>query len=391
MRRSNFFIKLISIAIFLVLICYIGYTAYDAHTNAFRTSSVYTTIVEDSAPVKGYIVRDEYIISGSGSTSLLVQDGEKISYEQHVAASYADNSHLTFEDELSALKVRKQQIEDILSGNNSGKTVNNYITELSYSVSRGNIAAADELVFEIEASIFKKYGGMTEKELQAELSSISAQITDLKASLSLGASYISANKPGIFSHVTDGYENITSDNLNNLMVASYDQLFKSDSELTQNAIGKIITGIKWYYAVLLDNETSAKLETGKSYNMLFEDISNLTVQMEVESISFDDAGKRVVVFSSNKHLQDISSLRELKGTIIFDSYSGIKVTKSAVYADDDGTNYLYILRILQAKRVNIKILSETEDYYIIENDGSIPLNAEIIIKANDLYDGKVVQ
>ena len=393
MRRSNFVIKLISFALFIVVACYMGYALYDAYVNEFRTSAVYTVTIEDSLSVSGYVVRDEYIIDGgeAGGSVALAGDGEKVAKGQPVAASHADASFLSLRDELSELEARKEYMEHILAGDDGEESIMSYITELSYAVSRGDVAGAWEILPDIEAAVLKTYDGMTADELRAEISSVNAQIAEINSRLSSGASYIYAAETGVFSSVTDGYEYLTTADMNNLSVAAYERLFGQEPAESPNAAGKIITGITWYYAVMLDNESAAKLEAGGTCDIFFEDVRSEPVTMEVQSVSYDDAGRRVAVFSSNKNLAEFADARELSGKILFDSYDGIRVAKSAVYTDEDGTTYLYILRILQAKRVDVNILSEEEDYYIIENDGSIPESAEIIVKANDLYDGKVVQ
>ena len=117
MRRSNFFIKLLSIALFLVLVCYIGYTVYDGYTNEFRTSAVFEVTIEDTMPVSGFVARDEYVISGNGgNTAVLIREGEKVSNGQSVAANYSDSEHLLIRDEISSLEARKLRIEQLQDG-----------------------------------------------------------------------------------------------------------------------------------------------------------------------------------------------------------------------------------------------------------------------------------
>ena len=176
-----------------------------------------------------------------------------------------------------------------------------------------------------------------------------------------------------------------------MSVTKYNELFGGGAQDVSDAVGKVITGLSWQYAVLVDESAAEKIKAGETYDILFEDISSEPISMTAETVSYSDSGKRAVVFSTNKYLQEVAGVRELEGTIIFDSYDALRVSKSAVHTDSDGVTYVYILRILQARRIDVTIISEHEDYYLIEKDGSIPANAEIIVKAKDLYDGKVVQ
>lgn len=391
MRRSNFFIKLLSIALFLVLVCYIGYTVYDGYTNEFRTSAVFEVTIEDTMPVSGFVARDEYVISGNGgNTAVLIREGEKVSNGQSVAANYSDSENLLIRDEISSLEARKLRIEQLQDGS-ALSSAENSVLQLRYAVSCGDIVSADDIISELEAVLFEKYDGMTREELSEELTAIESEIASLTAQLNSGASYIYASAGGTFSHVTDGYESISSADMTNLSVTKYNELFGGGAQDVSDAVGKVITGLSWQYAVLVDESAAEKIKAGETYDILFEDISSEPISMTAETVSYSDSGKRAVVFSTNKHLQEVAGVRELEGTIIFDSYDALRVSKSAVHTDSDGVTYVYILRILQARRIDVTIISEHEDYYLIEKDGSIPANAEIIVKAKDLYDGKVVQ
>lgn len=401
MRRSNFFIKLISVAMFIVILCYIGYNVYDTSKNILRTSAVYNITVQDTAEISGYIIRDEYIITGADKNcSVLVKDGEKLSKNQNVAANYSNSSYLSLEDQLNNLQQRSEYIQNALSGESFAPAADDSVIALSYAASRGDAESAENILLDLEASVLKKYSGMSLSDLRDELSDISVQIKDLKARLSAGASYISASESGIFSSSADGYENLSSSDVLGLTVASYGHLLDNKHNVSENTVGKIITGITWYYAVIVDKELAANIEEDEVCSVIFPDILDEPVKMTASYIGPPDMGKCVLVLSCNKFIQDFAAVRSIEGTIILDSYDGIRVAKSAVHTDSDGVSHLYILRIFQAKRIDVTILSEEDDYYIISPIGTsysdkkeitIPSSAEIIVKANGLYDGKVVQ
>jgi hypothetical protein len=94
-------------------------------------------------------------------------------------------------------------------------------------------------------------------------------------------------------------------------------------------------------------------------------------------------------------LSDIAAFRELTADVIFSTYSGIRVPKEAVRLDEDGATCIYILSGLRAELVPVDILYEGDDYYIVQSGSesatSLRVGSEIIVKANDLYDGKVVR
>jgi len=120
--------------------------------------------------------------------------------------------------------------------------------------------------------------------------------------------------------------------------------------------------------------------------------------MTVYNVSSPSDGKSVVMFTSNKYISDIAALRTLSGTIHSDEISGILISKDIISYDEEGNPYVYILAGLQARKVNIKINYETDNFVLAEeklnrSDDSVLLRvgAEIIVSAKGLYDGKVVK
>ena len=86
-------------------------------------------------------------------------------------------------------------------------------------------------------------------------------------------------------------------------------------------------------------------------------------------------------------------LRQQSAEIVFTSYSGLRVPKSAVRVENGQTG-VYILEGTLAKWKPITILHDTGESYVAALDTSSTDNLwpgdELIINAKNLYDGKVV-
>ena len=130
--------------------------------------------------------------------------------------------------------------------------------------------------------------------------------------------------------------------------------------------------------------------------------------MTVYSIGDAEDGKVVVVFSSNRHLNETSLLRSQNVSVIYASYTGFRIPKEALRMDGD-QYYVYRINGVQIRQAKVEILAETEDYFVVwqgesvDQDGNSVDQSElekakqirdgdtIVIRGTGLYDGKVIQ
>jgi hypothetical protein len=85
----------------------------------------------------------------------------------------------------------------------------------------------------------------------------------------------------------------------------------------------------------------------------------------------------------------------LTADVEFTSYSGLYLPEEAVYHDSIDGPYIYLLTGQQAEKVYVEILCETAGGYVArdgaENGTVLREGSDVIVKAEDLYDGKVVK
>ncbi|MDR3209921.1 MAG: hypothetical protein LBT36_04765, partial [Oscillospiraceae bacterium] len=118
MRRSDFFLKLISGALFLTLASYIGFSLYHTAKNPFLTTAALRYTVEELGAAEGYIVREETRIAGEGALSVpAAEDGARVAAGSLLANVYAETSSLAGAGELRDVKLRLAQLESAAAAN----------------------------------------------------------------------------------------------------------------------------------------------------------------------------------------------------------------------------------------------------------------------------------
>jgi hypothetical protein len=158
--------------------------------------------------------------------------------------------------------------------------------------------------------------------------------------------------------------------------------------------GKLITEFKWYYAGIMNADEAARLRVGREIPLQFSGAYYAQVPMIVESVGRREGDTCVVQFTSDRGIHDIAPLRYLNAEIVFGIVSGIRVPKEAIHLGDDGTTFIYLQTGVRAEHVDVEILLEVGDSYLVRDglESGTPLRegATIIVKANNLYHGNIV-
>jgi len=381
MKRSDFFIRLTTGLLFLAVAFYIGIYAYNAIINAYETTEAIRYSIEEALPAQGYIVRTETILTEGGDAVLpIIGEGEKVAAGQVFAVEYLSHDALELASEIRSLRLKIAQMESVRG--NTDTAGFNAILMLSSAVNNNDLKRLDEITLNIEASIFS---------VQADTTSLQELLEDLE-SRNVGTRNILSHSSGTFSHIIDGFEHITPSMITDLTPADLELLFSSP--LSTFGTGKLITEFKWYYAAIMDFNDASLLSAGQRKTVHFFGAYNAEVEMLVESIGRREDGVCTVIFSSDRGVHEIAPLRALRADIIGGVVSGIRVPKEAIHLDDDNNTFIYLQTSGYAEKVYIEILRETGDSYLVrdgaETGSPLRVDSIIIVKANDLYPGKVV-
>ena len=387
MKRSDFFIKLTTAVLFVAVVSYVGIYIYNAAHNTFVTTVAISYTIEDTLPSAGFIVRSESVLTDVGDAVLqIVGEGERVSSGQAVAVEYLTREALETASEIQSLRLRIAQLMEPVSGGAVESASFASIMELSKAVQRGDLSRLDELSLRVETHIF--VGGAAEI---AELPNLQARLGLLEGR-SAGVRTIHAPFSGFFSQTVDGYEHIRPDMLSGISPSDLTELFRIPSGI--HGACKLVTGVKWYYAAIMDAADASRLPVGQSISLQFSGAYQAVVDMQVESVSRREDDRSAVLFSSDRGVHNITMLRHLSAEVLFDSVSGLRVPKEAIHLDEEGITFVFIQTGVRAERVDVEILLESGDSYLVrdgaETGSPLRVGSTIIVRGNNLLDGRVV-
>ena len=161
--------------------------------------------------------------------------------------------------------------------------------------------------------------------------------------------------------------------------------------------GKLIYGDKWYFVSCMDTEKAAHLKEGRSITLRFAKGLAEDTKVTVERISDEQNGEVVVIFSCEKFLSDTTLLRLQTAEIILESFSGIRIPKTALRVGENGETGIYCRSGLFARYKPVEVVYTGADYCLVKGGdpaadalATLREGDEVIVTAADLYDGKVV-
>ncbi len=417
MKPGNFIIKLVMWVLFAGIAVYFAFYAYHMLFQSYETEVLYSYTAEDTAEGNGYFFRSETVLEDANELEeVVVGEGENVAKGDVIAISYDDEEALERGEALSELENRLEVLTYLLNQGDEldDATLNQDIIDTITTI-RGMAAERDlsdlaEISESLKNLLFRRdYTYNSNSALSDEISQLTEEIETLQAQNEDATQEITAPVSGIFSSVVDGYEAIlTAESVAGLTVSELQELTSQETEASA-AIGKIITDDTWYCAVEMAEEDADSLYEGGTATLRFSGMDR-EFTVDVESVSAAEDGDVCVVFSSNRYLSELTMLRNQTVEIIYETVTGYRVDKSAIYVDSStGQPGVYRVYGGQAVWVDVELLWEGEDYYLIQQatqydeDGNeialtdletakqLRAGAEIIVSGTGLYDGKVLE
>lgn len=420
MKESTLATKLMIAVLCVGVLLYLGLSFLASFQEEIVTTTAYEYAVDVGKSSRAIIVREETLLSGSGSyVDLTLSEGEKAAAGSTVALVYSDPSTLDTLHQIRTLEAELEQMRHALqSGTQSvdssklDQQVVNSIVSLRCLTANGDLSQLESSVLNLRTMVFQRdyaYGNTLAAQQMADLiSDKETTLASLQRSLDRTAYTITAPASGVFSGEVDGYEDlITPDMLGDLTVDELDKLLDRSVPDRTNAAGKIITDSTWYLCALFDGANDMNFTLGRTYNVTFSHDFYGTVGMKLERIETGAAGT-MLILSARTHLADTTLLRVQTVDITVDRLEGIRIPRKALRVEtrevenEDGTTSkvnvygVYTVVGSQAEWQSVKVLHTGETFYLVkpadeEAAGRLRAGDSVILSSSGLYNGKVIR
>lgn len=401
MKQGKSYFTVILWILLAAITAYFGYHVISSLYAPLMTATVTPYEAGAGYYASGFVVREEELLySQYGTTVLSCAEGAHVAANDTVATGYRSEDARLRQTRMDELSGQIEQLQYAWSAVSSvydqaalDADIADALAQLSRYLALRDMNSVSDLSPELKGLILRRTGSGTDSgALQSRISALQAELDTLEAQSAGDTSAISAGRAGTFSAAVDGYEAVlTPERLMDMTVAEFEAV--QPDEADAHAIGRLITSTTWYYACVVPASELSDVEEGDRATLTFARDYYQPVTMRVERLGENEAGSRLLVLSSDRALQNVTLLRQQSAEIVFTSYAGLRVPKSAVRVENGQTG-VYILEGTLAKWKPITILHDTGESYVVTLDTSSTNNLwpgdELIINAKNLYDGKVV-
>lgn len=414
MKRTSFTTRILMLLVCLGVAVYFGYQSLRYLDDPLTTTAAYGYTVDETISASGYVVRSERVLEdeAGGLLRLARSEGERVSVGGTVASVYADQASLDRQNEIDAMEARIGQLEYVqsasLSYEASAKLDNQIAQDLlavRAALAAGRLDTVESRGSELRALVMKRDYTYSGDDLDGQLESLRQELKELRRQAAGTTRRISAPVSGLYSAVVDGYETVLTPESVLEMSPSQLSAVQPDGAAGSH-VGKLILGDSWYYAASLRAGEIKDLREAGSISLRFSKDVARDLDVTIQSVSWEENGRSVVVFQGKYDLAQLTLLRQQTAEIILNTMSGIRVPQESLrvvpqsVAGEDGeerevqTTGVYCVVGVKAIFKPVKVLYSGEGFALVQPAGAkkrvLRSGDEVIVTARDLYDGKVV-
>ena len=403
MKQSTPIFKILAACVLSGVLLVLGIQIWQTASDPTAVARVYKAKTEETIAADGWVIRWEECFHTNGGTLIhQCDEGEKVGANQTLATAYSSMGALETVKEIEEKQLQLQQLEYALesyldpdAAMKLDETITENLRTLRSELSRGDYSSAAENISELKGNILKRsHTYTTGPEIQAEISKVQKELSSLRSSLS-GVTPIRASRPGTYSAVCDGYEEVlTLDFLKDLTPS---KLASVSGGGQMGNVGKLIYGDTWYYAFTLSEADAQRLLDGGTPVLRFAKGLVRDVTVKIVSVSPVEDGELAIVVSCDRYLAQITQLRRQTASLLLDSYEGLRIPANALRLNEEGRSGVYCMVGMFARFKAVDVVYQGDGYTLVraaeDATGSRILRPgdEVIISAGELYDGKVMQ
>ena len=399
--------RLLPILLILFILLYVGYQAYGYYFNPYKTEAAFAYTISHSVNAKGVALRKEKIIAGQflGVETCFFEDATWVSVGEPVIEFHENNSGdagfrrmREIDSEVQRLKSAQDSTINNYSNTDSlSRDIKNQLGQLVAMSNTGRFENLEELRPDLVTLINKRQIATgKEHSFSARITQLEAERSNLQAASGMqGAVVVKSPASGYFVREVDGYELLELPaNLAKSTFADLAQVMEQEPDAASvGRIGKVVLTPEWYFLARMPKYDAQWLVEGGEPELLFDAVAGTIPAGIVRVVQEKDSEDAMVVFKSNRINEEIVNLRTSEVSIQFRQYNGLRISTSAIRFQNNERG-VYVLQGGEIRFKKIDPIYEEQSFLLSkehtdpEDTGWVKMFDLVVVKGNDLYDGK---
>ena len=127
-------------------------------------------------------------------------------------------------------------------------------------------------------------------------------------------------------------------------------------------------------------------------------VTVMYLTMTVASVGETVDDQALVLLRSSQNAEEAAGLRQESCRVVFRTNEGIRVSKKALYINEEGETGVYVAVGYTARFRPVRILAEDDDFYLVraapkdvDDKRVLKTGDDVIVSSVELYNGKVVR
>jgi multidrug efflux pump subunit AcrA (membrane-fusion protein) len=394
MKNPNLTLKIACYLIVAALLVWLGIYAYQAINDPYRTVPVTGLNIRDTVSVRGIVAREEQVLySVYSSVRVKLAEGTRVSAGGTVAEAYDSEQALLRAVRQAELREESEELTAMLSMGTSESSqqtdaeIQSGIRKLRRSVFEQDFTAAEAISQTLQTQVFAAFSNPS--DIQKRLREISEELGSPENQHAARSDDITAPVSGLYSGSVDGWEEVGYDRLKQISPGELKSLLQEEHDPPDWALGKLVSGSKWYFAALMDEEDAERLSGKDSVAVRFGRYYGEQLAMRVEWLSPEEEGQCTVLLSCGEHMGDVMTMRFQDAELVLSEDSGLRIPRRGLHVDDQGRACVYVQTALLVEKKLVTVEQDFGDYYMVRSD-TLRSGDQVIVSAKNLYEGKVV-
>lgn len=393
-KNRNLSLKAACYLIFAALVVWIAVSGIQAMDDPYRTVPVTSCSERKTTPMTGIVAREETVLTSVyHAVHIDVEEGQRVAAQGTVAKAFDSPEALMRTIRLEELEREAAELNSLLraaSVENSQQTdaeIQSGVRSLRQAVRERDFDEVSAQMQLLHTRAFAAFSPVS--RIEDRLADCTSEIEKLREQGADNPARIPAPVSGLFSIAVDGWETLNGEALQRIKPDDLRDLLSEKRSEPSSALGKLVSGTRWYYAALMDAEEADRLRSKTSVQVLFGKYYGEKLTMKLEWLSSESGGVRTVVLSCGEALGEMLTARKQEAELVLREENGLRIPRRALHVDEKGNPCVYVRTGLQAEQKQVHVLQDYGDYYMVESS-SLRVGDEVIVSGKGLFNGKVV-